>query len=146
MKETKIKGLVVAFTSLIGSVAYASDFRQCPLELLVNQTVQSTQSDWKTFNSNEKHPYVGVSFSEGPPDKKATLAPGKEKKIKGGTLAIWDFPTTAEGYWVSCLYAETSATVAQKLPSDVQSCEVAYDVRSSPPIVKNWRCGSQTKK
>jgi hypothetical protein len=137
--------LLAAIASLMTNVACASDFQQCPLELLVNQTAQGTVSGWKTFNSDEKYPYVGVSFSAGSPDKKAILAPDKEKKIKGGTLAIWHFTTSAEGYWVSCLYAETSATVARRLPTNIQSCAVEYDGRSSPPIVKNWHCDPQTK-
>ena len=128
------------------NIAFASNVQQCPLELQVTQTTQGTVPEWKIFNSNEKHPYVGISFSEGSPDKKAVLAPNKEKKIKGGTLSIWDFTASSEGYWMSCIYAETSATVAQKLPTNIQSCEVEYDGRSSPPIVKNWHCGQQIKK
>jgi hypothetical protein len=146
MKNSKLKCIIIAITSLIGNLAYASDYQQCPLNLLVNQTVQNASSDWKIFNSYEKHPYVGVSFSEGEPDKKVILAPGKEKKVKGGTLAIWDFSPSDEGYWVSCLYAETSATVAQKLPPNVQSCEAEYDVRSSPPLLKKWSCSTQARK
>ena len=146
MKNSKLKYIITAITSVIGNLVYASDYQQCPLDLRVTQTAQISSSEWKIFNSNGKHPYVGVSFSEGEPDKKVILAPGKEKKVKGGTLAIWDFSPSDEGYWVSCLYAETSATVAKKLPPNVQSCEAEYDVRSSPPLLKKWSCSTQTRK
>ncbi|MBC7455278.1 MAG: hypothetical protein H7335_16595 [Massilia sp.] len=145
MKNTISNTLLITITSLMTNVACASDFQQCPLELLVNQTAQSTMSDWKIFNSDEKHPYVGISFSEGSPDKKMILAPDKEKKVKGGVLATWHFPTSAEEYWASCLYAETSVTIARRLPSNIQSCAVEYDGRSSPPIIKNWHCTLQKK-
>lgn len=140
MKKIMCKILVAGLTSLIGGIAYSADFRQCPLELSIKQTLQNSQTDWKTFNSHEKHPYVGVSFSEGSPDKKVILAPSTEKKMKDGINATWEFSPSAEGYWVSCLYAETSVTVSQKLPSKVQACEVEYDADSSRPVVKKWRC------
>lgn len=145
MKYEKCKIVVLVFSLLTAGIAHASDFQQCPFELLVSQTVQGAQPDWSAFNSDKKHPYVGISFSEGSPDKRAILSPSKEKKIKRGILAIWEFPTSVEGYWISCLYAETSATVARKLPSEIQSCEAEYDIRSSPPLVKKWHCDSQTK-
>jgi len=126
------------------NVARGSDFVQCPSEVRVTETIQGNTSDWKAFDSDEKHPYVGISFSEGAPDQKLTLAPTQEKQTKGGILAVWDFTASSDRYWVSCLYAETSATVAQKLPSDIQSCEVEYDTRSSPPLARTWRCRSQT--
>lgn len=143
--KNKISNTLLAIITFMTNITCAADFQQCPLALKVNQTTQSITSDWKIFNSDEKHPYVGVSFSEGSPDKKVILAPDKEKKIKGGVLAVWHLPTSAEGYWVSCLYAETSVTIARRLPSNIQSCAVEYDSRSSPPIIKNWHCGPQTK-
>lgn len=146
MNTLPIKSLISAAALSITSVVCAADFQQCPLKLAVKQTIQSTVSDWKAFDSNEKYPYVGISFSEGSPDKRTILAPDKEKNMKGGTLATWHFSASTEGYWVSCLYAETSATVARRLPANIQSCEVQYDAHSSPPVVKNWHCSSKMNK
>lgn len=112
----------------------------------MTQTVRNVIPGWQAFDSDQQHPYVGVSFSEGAPDQKTVLAPTTEKKIKGGTLAVWKFPVSATGYWVSCLYAETSATIATKLANDIRSCEVEYDGRFSLPVAKRWHCGSRAKK
>ena len=131
---------------LFGGIACAAELLQCPTELSVKQTIQGAIPEWQSFNSNQKHPYIGVSFSEGPPDQKVILAPDQENKIKGGTLAVWSFPASTAGYWVSCLYAETSAIVAHKLPTDIRSCVVEYDSRYAAPLVKKWYCSSQEKK
>ena len=101
---------------LIEANAYAADLQQCPKELLVNQVAQDVDTGWKEFNTHEKHPYIGVAFYEGSPDQKAMLAPLKEKKIKGGTIAYWNFPVVSVAYWMSCLYGETSVVVSQMLP------------------------------
>lgn len=122
------------------TLAYASDSLHCPEQLLVRQKVEKTPSDWQIFNSDEMHPYVGVSFSEGPPDQKVILAPAQEKKVKSRIFSLWKFLPSTQGYWVSCLYADTSVIVSKKLPSEVQSCEVEYDADFSIPKATNWLC------
>ena len=79
-------------------------------------------------------------------DQKAILAPLKEEKIKGGTIAYWNFPVVSVAYWMSCLYGETSVVASQMLPIDIRTCEVEYDSRFSSPVAKKWQCDSIRKK
>ena len=137
--------LLAAFLSLAGHIAHAQDLMQCPPVLKTKQSIDGEQTGWQAFNSHEKHPYVSVSFSEGTPNKKIILAPSSEKKVRGKLLAVWTLPKSTEGYWVSCLYGETSVTVARKLPDDVSYCEVEYDRNFSQPVAKRWMCGAKAK-
>jgi len=95
---------------------------------------------WDEINTFDFHSYIGVSFSQGPSTEKVILAPDVERKIKGGRLAVWHFSNTARSYWVPCLYAETSASVAKKLPANTGTCEIEYDGRLFAPVVTTWLC------
>jgi hypothetical protein len=130
---------------LLATTCNAADLPVCPPRLAVNQNSAASYSGWQNFASDEKHAFVGVSFSEGPPDQKVTLVPSKQKKNKGGSVATWGLTPSNEGYWVACLYAQTSMVVAQKLPADTTQCEVEYDGRFASPVAKNWRCSSAAK-
>ena len=136
----KISFLPLMMVSLFGQTARAADFYACPSELKVAANVSEPPSGWEVINTDDRHPYVGVSFSLGPPSDQAILAPDGVRTIKSGRIAVWHFSDTVQAYWVSCLYAETSATVAKKLPANTGSCEVEYDGRFSAPVAKTWRC------
>ncbi len=142
-----LRSCTLGFLVCAGTAVHAASPEpiQCPAALTVQQSADAGPDGWQVFNTHDKHPYVGVSFSEGPPDKKAILAPNSEKKAGGAKLAVWTLTKSAEGYWVSCLYSETSATVAKKLPDDVTYCEVEYDRNFSQPVAKRWRCSSGVK-
>jgi hypothetical protein len=123
----------------------AADTFTCPSELRVAQEIGENVKDWKPFNSKDRHPYIGVSFSQGPPDEQVILAPSSEKKHRGNIIATWELPPSTDGYWVSCLYSKTSAVVVRKLEGNPSSCEVEYDNRFSTPVAKQWRCNSRVK-
>lgn len=134
---------LVMWICISSPMSLAADLPQCPPEIMVRQTISQSPAPWKTFNSDERHPYTGVSFSEGPPDRKVTLAPGKQTRGRNGSVLRWSLPPSKEGYWVSCEYAQTSATIASPLPTDIRSCEVGYDNRAVPPMVTHWACGAR---
>ncbi len=115
----------------------------CPPQLQVSQEIKDDTKEWKKFNVDEKYPYIGVSFSQGTPDKKVILAPTSEKKRAGNIVATWLLPPTTEGYWIACLYNGTSAIIAKQLEANVTSCEVEYDARFSSPVAKKWHCNTK---
>lgn len=141
MISLKIALSALILASLFEQKALASDFYACPSELKVAANVSDSPSGWEVINTDDRHPYVGVSFSLGPPSDQAILAPDGARISQSGRIAVWHFPgSTVQAYWVSCLYAETSATLAKKLPAHIGSCEVEYDGRFSAPVAKTWRC------
>lgn len=118
----------------------AADVDSCPSELPVSQKILNAPGGWDEINTSDLHPYVGVSFSQGPPTDQVILAPDVVQEIRGGRRSVWHFSNTAQAYWISCLYAETSATVAKRLPKNIVTCEVEYDGKFSSPVAKTWRC------
>ena len=132
--------------ALCASAKNTQDFGTCPARLTVTQTIKGGVAEgWTGFGSNEDHPFVAVSFTSGPPDMKAVLAPSKEIKGKKLTTATWEFPDTSGGYWVACQYSGTTAIVARELGRNVSTCMVEYDNRFSSPVVNKWECKYRPK-
>lgn len=129
----------------ISSRAEPEERNTCPPKIMVIQTVSSeTHEGWSDYGTRDEHPLVGVSFSYGPPDQKALLAPSREIKKGKNTISTWILPKSDTDYWVSCEYAGTSAVVAKPLSKNKGICTVEHDSRFSTPIVKNWGCYSST--
>ncbi len=135
--------LVAAILLIQAFFAGASDEIICPEQILVQQTIEQAIPGWQAFGTHKSHHFRNISFYEGSPDKQYLLAPDSERKIKGKLIAQWPLPASEEGYWVSCEYTQTSATVAKKLPEGVNFCEVEYDENDTQPVVKKWRCGTR---
>ena len=133
----------------VGMVAHAADLTlqdipQCPAELVVRQNVETSLTGWKAFNTHRTHPFLTVSFFDGPPEEKALLMPDSEKraekrgKVKTG---VWEL-SVVTNKWVSCEYAGTSATVVMRLPDATTRCEVEYDTDFTQPVARHWACFS----
>ena len=78
----QLNALAAVFLIQISCAAYAGEMNDCPSSLRVAQTVQGGKGNWQPFDSDENHPFVGVSFSDGPPNLKVILAPDREQKTK----------------------------------------------------------------
>lgn len=140
MKTTMAIWCGIALALFTQPLCQASDLLVCPSVLDVEQTITSTHSGWSLLGTNGRHRFIGVEFSEGPPDQKAILAPSTESYEQSKMISIWIFPPSNQGYWVSCMYSNTSAVVTQRLEDGISLCEVEYDGRFSAPVVKQWRC------
>ncbi len=138
--------VITAVVMMMNVLAFAGDEIVCPPRLTVQHDITgNVPDDWQKHDDRSSHPFVNVMFSEGSPDLQIILAPIGKKKVKGKSIAEWEFPKSAVGYWVSCLYNNTSATIARKLPEDVAYCEVQYDKAYSSPHVERWRCLSDAQ-
>lgn len=114
----------------------------CPESLWVEQSAEQTSSEWTVFDSHKKHNFVNFRFFDGSPDQMASLVPARQGRHKSAPSDIWDFssPAGSDGYWVACVYGESSVLLAKKLPADVTSCEVSYDPKFSSPVAKKLVC------
>jgi hypothetical protein len=134
-------GTIMAAIVVSVECAFASDVPPCPSQIKVEQTVLDAPAGWSVHNTRSLHPFVNVRFSDGDPSQLVTLAPSRQKKRKGTPVDVWDFAApSSEGYWISCVYAETSVVVVRQLPADVTSCEVEYDKAFTSPIAKHFTC------
>ena len=96
---------------------------------------------WTPLNQQASYPFVRVAFYPGPPADSTLIVPTLEFKGQAGLHDSWDLPHRASGYWMTCSYGNTTATVARKLADDTDFCRADYDGRFLTLVVKHWSCG-----
>ena len=115
----------------------------CPAQLPVRQTVADTIAGWTPMNQQGSYPFVRVAFHPGMPVDGDLIVPTVEFKGQAGLHDGWDLPHRDSGYWMTCAYANTTATIARKLADDVDFCQADYDGRFLTLVVKHWSCGAK---
>jgi hypothetical protein len=115
----------------------------CPAQLPVRQTVSDTIAGWTPMNQLGSYPFVRVAFHPGMPVDGDLIVPTVEFKGQAGLHDGWDLPHRGSGYWMTCAYANTTATIARKLADDVDFCQADYDGRFLTLVVKHWSCGAK---
>ena len=115
----------------------------CPAQLPVRQTVSDTIAGWTPVNQQGSYPFVRVAFHPGAPVDGDLIVPTVEFKGQAGLHDGWDLPHRDSGYWMTCAYANTTATIARKLADDVDFCQADYDGRFLTLVVKHWSCGAK---
>ena len=113
----------------------------CPAQLPVRQTVSEPVDGWTPLNQQGSYPFVRVAFYPGPPADTGLIVPTVEFRGQAGLHDRWELPRRDGGYWMTCAYANTSATLARKLADDVDFCLADYDGRFMTLVVKHWSCG-----
>lgn len=115
----------------------------CPAQLPVRQTVSDAIDGWTPLNQQGNYPFVRVAFYPGPPTETGLIVPTAEFRGQAGLHDRWELPRRDGGYWMTCAYANTSATLARKLADDVDFCLADYDGRFMTLVVKHWSCGAK---
>ena len=113
----------------------------CPAQLAVKQAVSDTPAGWTPVNQQGSYPFQRVQFYPGPPADASLIVPTLEFKGQAGLHDGWDLPHREGGYWMTCSYGNTTATVARKLADDTDYCRADYDGRFQTLVVKHWSCG-----
>jgi len=113
----------------------------CPAQLAVRQTVSEPVAGWTPLDQQGSYPFLRVAFYPGPPADSTLIVPTQEYKGQAGLHDSWDLPHRAGGYWMTCAYGNTTATVARKLADDTDFCRADYDGRFITLVVKHWSCG-----
>ena len=113
----------------------------CPAQLPVKQTISETIAGWTPLDQQGSYPFVRVAFYPGPPAETSLIVPTVEYKGQSGLHDGWDLPRRPSGYWMTCAYANTTATVTRQLAGDVDFCQADYDGRFITLVVRHWSCG-----
>jgi|GEM_PF-1007880 len=113
----------------------------CPAQLPVSQTVTESPAGWTAQNQQGNYPFVRVAIYPGPPAETSLIVPTVEYRGQAGLHDRWELPRRNGGYWMTCAYGNTTATVARKLADDVDFCMADYDGRFLTLVVKHWSCG-----
>jgi hypothetical protein len=137
---------VVAASAASGTSAAAPSkplVDACPAQLPVRQAISEPIAGWTPQNQQGNYPFVRVAFYPGPPAETGLIVPTVEFHGQAGLHDRWELPRRAGGYWMTCAYANTSATLARKLADDVDFCLADYDGRFMTLVVKHWSCGAK---
>ena len=113
----------------------------CPAQLPVKQTISETIAGWTALDEQGSHPFVRVAFYPGPPAESSLIVPSVEYKGQTGLHDGWNLPRRPGGYWMTCAYGNTTATLARQLADDVDFCQADYDGRFLTLVVRHWSCG-----
>jgi hypothetical protein len=134
------KQLGFFFAALAGTaVAQAAPVR-CPDTLHVDQRARDMAAGVQAFEVADPHRWVGVRFSDGPPDEQAWLVPDGARKVAKTTVSTWRFSHSSGGAWLSCVYSGTSIVASIRLPGGTSMCEVVYNDDLSPPAASTIDC------
>lgn len=113
----------------------------CPAQLPVRQAVSEPIPGWTALDQQGNYPFVRVAIYPGPPGETSLIVPTVEFRGQAGLHDRWELPRRSGGYWMTCAYANTTATVARRLADDVDFCMADYDGRFLTLVVKHWSCG-----
>ena len=113
----------------------------CPAQLPVKQTISEKIAGWTPLDQQGSYPFVRVAFYPGPPAETSLIVPTVEYKGQTGLHDGWDLPRRPNGYWMTCAYANTTATVTRQLAGEVDFCQADYDGRFITLVVRHWSCG-----
>jgi len=80
---------------------------------------------------------VYIQIFDGPPEKKADLAPDQTKKQGATTWNIWKLYAGPDGLYVNCSYGKTLAgpydqTETIKLPATAKTCRADFKIGPKP--------------
>lgn len=116
---------------LAPAIIRAADAVRCPPRIEVNQQLAVRVPGWSVISDAIPHLLAGLTFFDGNPAGKASLAPDKQAGIGGKTVASWIFPPGDRSVWVVCRYGWTDVVLARELPKNTRTCAVAYSARES---------------
>ena len=127
--------------SAAASAAVTTLADACPAQLPVKQTISETIAGWTPLNQQGSYPFVRVAFYPGPPAETNLIVPTIEFQGAAGLHDGWDLPPRAGAYWMTCTYANTTASVTRQLPAGIDFCQADYDKRFLTLVVRRWSCG-----
>jgi hypothetical protein len=123
--------------------ARAADAILCPQKIEVTERLTGTVAGWSISSDAAPHQLAGLTFFDGKPEEKASLAPDSEVRVKGKVHSTWTFPAGGGPIWVACSYAGTNLTLSRVLPKSARSCLITYSGRDTVaglPVIEKVDC------
>lgn len=121
----------------------AADVVHCPPTIAVKQQLTSPVPGWSVTSDGMPHQLAGLTFFDGKPEDKASLAPDKNVAVKGKSVALWTFDGSGRPIWVACQYAGTNVVLTRELPRSTRSCSITYTAGvtiAGLPVIEKVDC------
>ena len=108
------------------STLSAADSVHCPPTIAVKQQLAAPVPGWSVTSDGMPHQLAGLTFFDGKPEDKASLAPDNNVVVKGKSVASWTFDVSGRAIWVACQYASTNVLLTRELARGTRECAVNY--------------------
>ena len=136
---------VIALSLLIPtSLCQAADGINCPATIATRQEMASPANGWTPLLDDTPHNLAGITFYDGPPAEKASLAYDRIQHGKGEQVAVWIFARHEDRrIWLVCSYAGTAVELSRSLPPRVTTCTVSYNPQQQVaglPMINKITC------
>jgi len=121
----------------------AADAVRCPPTIEVKQRLAVPVPGWSVISEEPPHQLAGLTFFDGKPEEKASLAPDKQAKVNGKTVASWTFEASGRPIWVACRYSSTDAVLTRELPKNIRTCLITYattETIAGLPVIEKVDC------
>jgi len=128
---------------LAAECGIAADPVRCPPQVDVRQQIGAAVAGWSVVIDDLPHLFAGITFFDGKPEDKASLAPDRESKANGKSVSTWSFAGGGQPIWLACRYAWTTVTLTRELPRQIRACAVTYDPRQNLaglPVIEKIDC------
>jgi hypothetical protein len=125
------------------STLSAADAVHCPPTIAVKQQLAAPVPGWSVTSDGMPHQLAGLTFFDGKPEDKASLAPDKNVIVKGKSVASWTFEASGRPIWVACQYASTNVVLTRELPKSTRACSVTYTTGvtlAGLPVIEKVDC------
>jgi hypothetical protein len=125
------------------SMLWAADTVYCPPTIQVKQQLAAPVAGWSVTTDGMPHQLAGLTFFDGKPEDKASLAPDKQAAVKGKNVASWIFDVSGRPIWVACQYAWTNVVLTRELPKGTRTCSVTYTAGmtiAGLPVIEKVDC------
>ncbi len=129
--------------AIAASTLSAADAVHCPPTIQVKQQLVALAPGWSAASDGMPHELAGLTFFEGKPEDKASLAPDKQAAINGKTVASWVFASGGRSLWVACQYARTNVVLTRELPRNTRTCSITYTASvtiAGLPVIEKVDC------
>jgi hypothetical protein len=121
----------------------AADVVQCPPTIAVKQQLVAAVLGWSVTSDGMPHQLAGLTFFDGKPEDKASLAPDKNVAGKGKSVASWTFDASGRPIWLACQYAGTNVVLTRELPRGTRTCSITYTAGvtiAGLPVIEKVDC------
>lgn len=120
----------------------AADPVGCPMTIQVTEQLAAPVAGWTAASDGMPHLLASLTFFDGKPEEKASLAPDTHLTYRSSSVSIWKF-AQARPTWVMCQYSGTSVTLTRELPRNTSICMVSYArgvTIAGLPVIESVSC------
>lgn len=138
-----LKYLLLSFMSC--NVYAANDVVEfhCPNKVITSQKLASPATNWDENQVERENNYARAALSTAPKNESMQLRADQEIEKNGQFIEKYDVKflrDQGEQIHVVCEYFQTTATLSNPVPSDINQCEIRYTKKAGLKVEQGIFC------